>query len=452
MKPERIFGTDGIRGRAGDGWLSVPAVTALGCALGDVLVPHGDKKKKHRVLLGHDGRRSGPELEAALARGLSTHGFDVTSCGLITTPGLALLTKMERFQIGAMISASHNPAEDNGIKVFSGEGDKLSDELELAIEEKLRATPSVKLDGPPPPADHELENHYLAHLTDKVAHKLPLDGVRIVLDCANGGGSRVGPRVFGRLGAQVVSISAEPDGDNINRECGATKPARLQQEVRSQGAAIGIALDGDGDRCILVDEKGELVNGDGILTVCARHMAHKSELPDPRIVATVMSNRGLFRALRDVGVGIVTTDVGDRRVVEAMKREKLKLGGEQSGHIVFGSENHWIGDGLVTALHVLRVMRETKKPLSELAGAYRAFPQVLLNVPVARQPSLSSIPSLVAARTRFEEELGEDGRVLLRYSGTEPLARVMVEGPDLERIKKQAQELASLIQAAIGAA
>jgi phosphoglucosamine mutase len=274
--------------------------------------------------------------------------------------------------------------------------------------------------------------------------------MRIVLDCANGGGSRIGPRVFGRLGAQVVSICAEPDGDNINRDCGATKTARLQQEVRAQGAQLGIALDGDGDRCMLVDEKGELVNGDGILTVCARHMAHKKELPDPRIVATVMSNKGLFRALREVGVGIVTTDVGDRRVVEALKREHLKLGGEQSGHIVFGADNHWIGDGLYTALRVLRVLKETKKPLSELAGAFRAFPQVLLNVPVARQPSLASLPSLVAARTRFEQELGEDGRVLLRYSGTEPLARVMVEGPDLERIRKQAQELASLIQAEIG--
>jgi phosphoglucosamine mutase len=448
---ERIFGTDGIRGRAGEGWLSVPAVTALGCALGDVLVPPGDKKRKHRVLIGHDGRRSGPELEAALARGLSTHGFEVTSCGLITTPGLALLTKLQRFQIGAMISASHNPAEDNGIKVFSGEGDKLSDELELAIEAKLRAQPSVTLEGDPPAADLELENAYLGYLVEKAAHKLELDGLRMVVDCANGGGSRVAPRVFGRLGAQVVSIAAEPDGDNINRDCGATKPARLQQEVRSQGAEIGIALDGDGDRCVLVDERGDLHNGDAILTLCARHMARKKQLPDPRIVATVMSNRGLYRALREVGVGVVTVDVGDRRVVEGLKREHLRLGGEQSGHVVFGADHHYIGDGIYTALRVLRVLRETKKPLSELAGAYRAFPQVLLNVPVTRQPALSTIPSLAEARTRFEEELGEDGRVLLRYSGTEPLARVMVEGPDLERIRRQAQELASLISAAIGA-
>lgn len=456
MKHERIFGTDGIRGRAGDGWLSVPAVTALGCALGDVLAPHANdaaSKKKHakpRVLIGHDGRRSGPELEAALARGLSTHGFEVQSCGLITTPGLALLTRLQHFQIGAMISASHNPAEDNGIKVFSGEGDKLSDALELAVEERLRAHGAVKLEGPPPPQDQDLENVYLAHLVEKAAQGLALDGVRLVIDCANGGGSRIGPRVFGRLGAQVTAISAEPDGDNINRDCGATKPARLQQAVRSHDAHIGIALDGDGDRCILVDEKGELVNGDGILTLLARHAKAKNELPDPRIVATVMSNRGLHRALRDAGVGVVTVDVGDRRVVEGLRREKLKLGGEQSGHVVFGADHFYIGDGIYTALRVLRVMRDTKKPLSELAGVYRAFPQVLLNVPVSRQPALDSIPSLAAVRTRVEKELGEDGRVLLRYSGTEPLARVMVEGPDLERIRRQAQELASLISAEIG--
>lgn len=466
MKQERIFGTDGIRGRAGEGWLSVPAVTALGGALGDVLVPaderatHGSasKRAKHRVLIGHDGRRSGPELEAALARGLASHGFTVASCGLITTPGLALLTRLDDFQLGAMISASHNPAEDNGIKVFSSEGDKLSDELELAIEERLRpmeaalrAAPSLAVDGPAPVLDPKLENDYLAYLVDKAARGLALDGLRLVVDCANGGGSRVAPRVFGRLGAQVVAIAAEPDGDNINRECGATKPARLQAEVRSQGAALGIALDGDGDRCILVDERGEVINGDGILTICARHLAAKKQLADPRIVATVMSNKGLARALRDVGVSLVTTDVGDRRVVEALRREKLALGGEQSGHIVFGADHHFIGDGIYTALRVLRVLRETKKPLSELAAPYRAFPQVLLNVPVARQPALSSLAGVVALRERVESELGEDGRVLLRYSGTEPLARVMVEGPDLERIKTQAQELARAITAEIGA-
>lgn len=457
MKDERIFGTDGIRGRAGEGWLSVPAVTALGCALGEVLgtdheaARRSKRGRRPRALLGHDGRRSGPELEAALARGLSSHGFDVTSAGLITTPGLALLTRLQGFRIGAMISASHNPAEDNGVKVFSEEGEKLSDETERAIEARLRREPSIAIDGPPPAHDGDLELGYLAYLVDKAGAGLRLDGMRIAIDCANGGGSRVAPRVLGRLGAVVSAIAAEPDGDNINLRCGATQPARLQEEVRSQGAKLGIALDGDGDRCILVDGAGEVVNGDGIMALLARHALAKGDLPDPRIVATVMSNKGLHRALRERGIGVVTVDVGDRHVVEALRRNGLRLGGEQSGHVVFGSDHYFIGDGIYTALRVLRVMIETKMPLSELAGVYRAFPQVLLNVTVARKPSLAELSRVDSARKRVEEELGQDGRVLLRYSGTEPLARVMVEGPDLERIRSQAQELADLIAAEIGA-
>ena len=451
MKSERIFGTDGIRGRAGEGWLAPRAVASLGVALGEVLGPAATKRGgPPRALLAHDGRRSGPELEAALARGLASQGFSVASAGLITTPGLALLTRLEGFQIGAMLSASHNPAEDNGIKVFSGDGDKLSDEVELAIEARLRARPAVDLSGPAPALEPEHEARYLDYLVDKAASGLRLDGMTIALDCANGGGSRVAPRVFGRLGAHVLAIAAEPDGDNINRNCGATSLGLLQQEVRSQRPTLGIALDGDGDRCMLVDEKGDIVHGDGIMTLLARELVRKNKLEDKRIVATVMSNRGLHRALRDVGVTVVTTDVGDRRVVEALRREHLSLGGEQSGHIVFGPDNHYIGDGIYTALRVLRVLQDTKKPLSELAGAYRAFPQVLLNVTVARKPSLEAIASVVAAKQRVEDELGEDGRVLLRYSGTESLARVMVEGPDLERIRGQAQELASLISAEIG--
>jgi phosphoglucosamine mutase len=464
LKEERIFGTDGIRGRAGEGWLAPSAVAALGCAVGAVLgegpaargSPSG---RRPRALLGHDGRRSGPELEAALGRGLAHRGFDATSVGLITTPGLALLTRLHGFKIGAMISASHNPAEDNGIKIFSEEGEKLSDETERAIESELRRQPSVALGGAlagalagaPTPTDHALETAYLTHLVERAGAGLRLDGMRVVVDCANGGASRVAPRVLGRLGAVVTAIAAEPDGDNINLRCGATHTAALQAEVRSQGAQFGLALDGDGDRSILVDERGETVNGDGILTLLARHAVKKGELAVPKIVATVMSNRGLHRALRDVGVGVVTVDVGDRRVVEALRREGLSLGGEQSGHIVFGPDHFYIGDGIYTALRVLRVLVETRKPLSELASSYRPFPQVLLNVPVGQKTPLDQISRLTRARRRIEDELGEDGRVLLRYSGTEPLARVMVEGPDLERIRSQAQELADLIAAEIPA-
>ncbi|MBL8860241.1 MAG: phosphoglucosamine mutase [Planctomycetes bacterium] len=460
MSSERIFGTDGIRGRAGEGWLAPKAVASLGAAVAEVLFDSGVSKQTQngakaqsapRALVGHDGRRSGPELEAAFARGLMHKGFVVESAGLITTPGLALLTKLERFQLSAMLSASHNPAEDNGIKVFSSTGDKLSDELELRIEEKLRRTPALELSGPGPVLASSHEETYLNHLVTQVGAGLRLDGLTIALDCANGGGSRVGPRVFGRLGAHVITMAAEPDGDNINRECGATALGKLVALVRSNKPDIGIALDGDGDRCMLVDETGEIVHGDGMLTLLAREAVRKDEWKDKRLVATVMSNKGLHRALREVGVGVVTVDVGDRRVVEGLRREKLSLGGEQSGHIVFGPDNGYIGDGLYTALRVLRVMRDTKKSLSELANHYRPFPQVLLNVSVARKPALDGLPNVARMRRRVEDELGEDGRVLLRYSGTESLARVMVEGPDLERIRSQAQELATLIAAEIGA-
>lgn len=444
----RIFGTDGIRGRAGEGWLTTGAATSLGLALAEVL---GAKDTHPHALLGHDGRKSGPGLEAALARGLRAGGFEVTTCGLITTPGLAWLVKDRRYALGAMVSASHNPAEDNGIKVFGASGEKLSDALEEAVEAQLRARPSLELAGEAPSHDAALEERYLSFLVEGAGKGLALHGLKLVLDCANGGASRVAPRVFFRLGAQVHAIAAEPDGENINRDCGATHLARLVREVRAHGAQLGIALDGDGDRCMLVDERGEVVHGDGILTIVARAAAQQGLWRDKRVVATVMSNRGLHKALREVGVGVVTTDVGDRRVVEALRREALLLGGEQSGHIVFGAEHDYIGDGIYTALRVLRILVQSGKPLSELAGAYRAFPQVLVNVPVPRKPALSSLARTLATQAKVESELGEDGRVLLRYSGTESLARVMVEGPDEALIRARAQELAETMVAEIGA-
>ncbi|HEX6884816.1 MAG TPA: phosphoglucosamine mutase [Planctomycetota bacterium] len=447
-RPERLFGTDGLRGRYGEGWLTAEAVSALGRAIGVVLARRQTGGKRG-ALLGHDGRRSGPVLEAALARGLAASGHAVASAGLITTPGLATLGRLEGFDLAVMVSASHNPAEDNGIKVFGASADKLADELEDEIEAELRAHPEPIAGGPPPRHDPALESAYLAHLLG-AAEGLKLDGLSIAIDCANGGGSRVAPRVLGRLGAHVVALAAAPDGDNINQGCGSTQPAGLQECVRLNSADLGIALDGDGDRCILVDEHGALVNGDGILTLLARDLAQRGRLPDARIVATVMSNRGLHRALREVGVQVLSVGVGDRRVVEALRREGLALGGEQSGHIVFGAENAYVGDGIYTALRVLRVLQERKVRLSELAQAFRAFPQVLVNVPVERKPNLSDVPSVMDEVRRVEAELGGDGRVLLRYSGTEPLARVMVEGPDEGLIRRQAQELATCIAREIG--
>jgi len=447
-RPERLFGTDGLRGRFGEGWLTPEAVSALGRAIGVVLARRQPGEKRG-ALLGHDGRRSGPVLEAALARGLAASGHAVASAGLITTPGLATLGRLSGFDLAVMVSASHNPAEDNGIKVFGASADKLADELEDEIEAELRAHPEPIAGGPPPRHDPTLESTYLAHLLD-AADGLKLDGLSIAIDCANGGGSRVAPRVLGRLGAHVVALAAAPDGENINQGCGSTHPSALQECVRLNSADLGIALDGDGDRCILVDEHGALVNGDGILTLLARDLAQHGRLPDPRIVATVMSNRGLHRALREVGVQVVSVGVGDRRVVEALRREHLALGGEQSGHIVFGAENAYVGDGIYTALRVLRVLQERKARLSELAQAFRAFPQVLVNVPVERKPNLAEVPRVMDVVRRVEAELGGDGRVLLRYSGTEPLARVMVEGPDEGLIRRQAQELATCIAREIG--
>ncbi len=446
---QRVFGTDGIRGRAGEGWLESQAVSALGLAVARELGARAPGAPA-RALLGHDGRRSGPALLSALGRGLAARGFEVKSAGLITTPGLALLVRAGGWALGGMISASHNPADDNGIKLFAPGGEKLSDSDELRIEATLRSGLPPVADGPAPEFEPALEQGYLSHLVEGAGAGLELHGFALVVDCANGGASRVAPRVFGRLGAQVTAFHAEPDGENINRECGSTRPAALQAEVRRLEARMGVALDGDGDRCILVDERGGLVDGDGILALTARHETSRGAWKDRRIVATVMSNKGLQRALRDVGVGLVTVDVGDRFVVEALKRERLPLGGEQSGHIVFGADNSYIGDGIYTALRVLRVMRETSRPLSELALCYQPFPQVLVNVPVASKPHVSRMPRVAEAVERIEGELGEDGRVLLRYSGTEPLARVMIEGPDLEHIQRRAHELAELIRTEIG--
>lgn len=449
---KRIFGTDGVRGRAGEGWLSGDRVAALGRAVALVLgSPANRGGASPRALLGHDGRSSGPGLEAALARGLVSAGFEAVSAGLITTPGLAWLTRGGDFAVGLMVSASHNPAEDNGIKVFAGSGEKLADELEDGIEAAWRGHPElVGGEGVQPPFDPGLEARYVDHLVAS-AGKLALDGLTIALDCANGGGSRVAPTVLAQLGAKVVPMASSPDGTNINLGCGSTHPEALQAAVQASGADLGIALDGDGDRCLLVDERGQLVDGDGLLTLLAAWRLAHGGVPGGRVVATVMSNKGLYRALANLGLGVVTVDVGDRRVVEGLRRERLELGGEQSGHIIFGAENHYIGDGVLTALRALLALVHGGVPLSKLASAFAAFPQVLLNVPVRSKPPWSTLPDVTELVREVETELGDDGRVLLRYSGTEPLARVMVEGPDNTRIAEQAERIASRIRAAIGA-
>jgi phosphoglucosamine mutase len=447
----RIFGTDGIRGRAGEGWLEAERVARLGQAIGEVVgLQHQDGARHgggaRRALLGHDGRRSGPEIEAQLARGLSAAGFEVTSCGLTTTPGLALLTRLSDVALGVMVSASHNPAADNGIKVFDGSGGKLADELEDRIQERAEAGRTPAGEPRPPRVDPQLEHRYLDHLA-RAAAGLDLRTKSIVVDCANGGGSRVAPALLTRLGARVTPLAASPDGDNINRDCGSTHPAALQRAVLETGADLGLALDGDGDRCLLVDERGRAVDGDALLMVLALDARARGELPHSRMVATVMSNRGLHRALSAAGIGICTVGVGDRRVVEALRAEGLELGGEQSGHVVFGRANHYIGDGSLTALHALRALSGHGGRLSELCGSFEALPQVLVNTAVARKTPFEQLPEITAAVAEIERELGQEGRVLLRYSGTEALARVMVEGPDPTRIRQLAESLAARIAA-----
>lgn len=450
-----IFGTDGIRGRALEGWLSIPAVEALGRAAGAVLA-RGSGGEEGLALIAHDGRASAGPLQEALARGLAQSGIRATTAGLLPTPGLAWLTGERPVVLGAMISASHNPAEDNGIKLFAGGGAKLTDAQQAEIEIRLRdELERVDPDGDGSASalleDPELEGAYADHLVGLSAEGQPLDlsGLQIAIDCANGAASSVGPSVLRRLGATVTSLHCEPSGENINDGCGSTHPESLQAHVRDAGAALGIALDGDADRCLLVDERGELVDGDAIMTIIARDAAERGLWSDARIVATVMSNRGLHRALEPCGVGVFEVGVGDRQVVEGLRNEGLCLGGEKSGHIIFGSENGFIGDGLLTALHVLGVAARKGQPLSELAAPFVPFPQVLLGLVVASKPDLSGLSEFQALRARFEQELSPDGRVNVRYSGTEPKARIMIEGPDERRIEQMAVQLSETLAAEI---
>ncbi|MFT5285507.1 MAG: phosphoglucosamine mutase [Planctomycetota bacterium] len=448
MSSSKLFGTDGIRGRAGEGWLTPDAASAVGLAAGRVLAAHRNKPDSLRAVLGHDGRRSGPELEQGLARGLRAAGYSVRSAGLITTPGLATVARLSEEDTAIMVSASHNPAEDNGIKIFGARGEKLSDALEREIELFLAEDSTPAPNGDAPTIDESLDAAYIAALVTSISG-LNLSGLKIVLDCANGAGSDIAPRVLKALGAELIAIGCSPDGDNINRDCGATRPEALTEAVKTHGANIGIALDGDGDRCILVDENAEIVCGDATLMICGRDLAERKGLSKNRIVATVMSNRGLHRALRDHGVQVTTVGVGDRQVVECLRREAIELGGEQSGHIIFGSDFHFIGDGTYTALRILDAMRRSKLALSELAAPFQAFPQVLINRAVNKKPPLDQLPEVQAAARAIEDELGDNGRVLLRYSGTESLARIMVEGPDQNWIQEKATELADLVVSTI---
>lgn len=447
----KLFGTDGIRDLANRGPLTPAVLVRIGGAIGTLLLEQG-RKDGLTVLMGEDGRASGQMIRFALSAGLLGRGIHVVNGGLLPTPALAYLTTRRSFTAGVMISASHNPAEHNGIKLFGRDGAKLPDELEDRIEALLEAQEPA----PPPEApgtakrDESVVETYRRFLTEEQVPDLFLGSFRIVLDCANGAASVVAPEVLRALGAQLHACNFQPDGTNINRKCGSTHASLLSPLVRGEKADLAICLDGDGDRCILIDENGAVVDGDRLLLLLARHLREEGRLRDGRVVCTVMSNLGLIKALEADGFEVHTCAVGDRSVTRCMREKEAVLGGEQSGHIVCAENGLLIGDGLRTALLALHAMKKAGASLAELTAGLRAYPQVLLNVPVREKPDLSTLPAVRAAQNRAELELGTEGRVLVRYSGTEMLARVMLEGPEEGRIRELAKGIADALRSAIG--
>jgi phosphoglucosamine mutase len=446
----RLFGTDGIRGVANEPPLTGELAYRVGRELVATLAEQ-HRSGRVRVVIGRDTRRSGPMLEAAMVSGLLSAGADCYAVGVLPTPGIALLTRALDAQGGIVLSASHNPFADNGIKLFSAEGTKFPDAWEEQIEARLAGPDRA-------PRAHAASIGRLVtydrsekYYVDFLCRCFPLDlaGMTVAIDCANGATSRVAPSVFRRLGARVVAIAAKPDGTNINADCGALHPEGLQKKLRAIRAEVGFAFDGDGDRLISVDHLGEIRDGDYALAIAGRHMAKRRRLKGNVVVTTVMANLGLDEALKAAGIRILKTQVGDRYVHEEMLKSGANLGGEQSGHLLF-PDYMPTGDGILSALALLSVVRETGEPLASLATCMRKFPQVLVNVPVARKPPIESIAGLGDRVGAFEAEMNGGGRVLIRYSGTESLARVMIEGADADRIQAMANELAGVIRTQIG--
>jgi len=447
----RLFGTDGVRGIANVEPMTSETALRLGRALAHV---NKRSPRRHKILIGKDTRLSGYMLETAMASGICSMGVDVLLVGPLPTPGIAFLTRSLRADAGVVISASHNPFQDNGIKFFSRGGFKLPDEVEAEIESLVLGD---SIDALRPTATEigkafridDAVGRYNVFAKNTFPRHLTLDGLTIAVDCGNGAAYKVAPEVLEELGARVIPLGVEPDGENINQNCGALHPGALQRTVKAAGAHVGVALDGDADRAILVDEQGSIVDGDEILAMLAADLHARGDLKRETLVATVMSNLGLHVAMRERGIRLATTPVGDRYVVDEMTRGGFNLGGEQSGHVVFLDHNT-TGDGLITALAVLALVVETGHPLSELRKVMRRFPQVLLNVPVDAKPDLATVPSVVEAVKQAEGTLGERGRVLVRYSGTETLLRVMIEGEREGQIRDLAEGIAAAARRALG--
>lgn len=446
---KKLFGTDGIRGVAGQAPLDPPTVHAIGLALAKSLQ---SGSKPPRVILGMDTRESSEGIAATLTAGLTTGGVEVANAGVITTPAIAFLTRTHGFNAGIVISASHNPWEDNGIKLFGSDGYKLPDATELAIEAEIFRQLELGSETPQyalaPEINDSYRVDYVRFLLDAVPG-LSLDNRTIVIDCANGAASSAAPELFAGLQGQVVVTHASPTGRNINEYCGALHADVVAAEVSQQKADLGITFDGDADRCLLADEHGRVVNGDAILLLAARDLQARGLLEKATVVATTMSNMGLEAALKRSGITMLRAPVGDKYVLEQMQETGAALGGEQSGHIIFNGRST-TGDGLLTALLVLDIMHRSGKSLAELTADLKVFPQVIVNVKVRERKPLDSIPSVAQAIRAAETDLAESGRVVIRYSGTEALARVMIEAESEEAMRAHADNIATAIRAELG--
>ncbi len=447
----RLFGTDGIRGVANEEPLTPELAYRVGRQLAATLRA-GRGTDRVRLVIGRDTRRSGPMLESAITAGALSAGADCYAVGVMSTPGIALLTRALEADGGVVLSASHNPFQDNGIKLFSAGGTKFPDAWEIEIEARLAAPDDALRATAADIGRLVVYDRAEAHYVDFLCRCFPLDlsGMTITLDCANGATYRLAPRVFRRLGARVTTIGVRPDGTNINLHLGALHPEVLQRNVIATDATVGFAFDGDGDRLISVDGTGAIRDGDYLLAIAARHLAAHGRLKGKMVVTTVMANLGLDEALTRAGIGIVKTQVGDRYVYEEMQRSGANLGGEQSGHVLF-LDHAPAGDGILSALALLSVMHETGESLAALSATMRKFPQVLVNVPVRAKPPIESLTGLRDRVSGFEQQMDGTGRILIRYSGTEALARVMVEGGDASEIRRMADDLAGVIRGLIGA-
>jgi phosphoglucosamine mutase len=446
--PKELFGTDGIRGVPGTPPLDDATLYATGRSLGTYLK---QTSPAAHVLIGMDTRESGPHIAAVLAAGLGNAGVSVDFAGIITTPGVACLVRQRGFQAGVVISASHNPFQDNGVKLFSSAGMKFPDAIEETLEEDIFKHRRQQAPKNPPAlkADETLDARYLDFLRSKVIPGAKLSSLRLVLDCANGAAYKLGPELFASLGAHVIAMGAEPDGRNINADCGSLHLDGLQKRVVAERAGLGLAFDGDADRAMFVCQSGRVVNGDGVLLAAARQLKSAGKLKGNRVVATSMSNLGLERVLAREGIELARAPVGDRYVLEEMLRSNNVLGGEQSGHVIFLDDSP-AGDGLLTAVKIASLVSMNGR-LESLITGLKDYPQIIVNVKVKSKPPLESLPRVSRALAEAQSALGDNGRVVLRYSGTEPLARVMVEAEDDADVQRYSQALADALRESIGA-